>query len=592
MPTMTVIAVREWIRTASASSCSPARGSRPTPAFRISAARRAYGRRIPAPRRWRRCSTTWPIPKCGSAPGRAASDTFARPGSSPTPAIARWSSSSAAATLHTLITQNVDGLHRRPARRRRRSSRSTAPMREVVCLDCGERAPMERALARVRAGEEDPACRSCGGILKSATISFGQGLVQERPACAPSARRASCDLLLAVGSTLAVYPIAGVVPVAKRAGARVVIINAEPTEMDEIADAVLRGSISEILPRLVASATHSRSSGAPRFCAAAYRRITALRSEPAPRHASSMQRVKPARAAPESADDVVRRDAVGRRRLVVAVPDQHRAHAGAIGAGDILRERVADEQRLAGRTAGAAQGFVEDRRIGFARRRPPRSTAASRNASRRPATSIRCSSWSSSMLLTMPMCSPRARSACSVSTTPSRSTKSRRCSVPLHLAGSGRGAPRRARRRRPRACRRRRRGRGRGAGRSGAAGRRGRRAASPRAGRGGSRSRRPRCPAQRASAIRHSRSPRSQRRRSRRACRRSRTAPRGSSWAFTTETKASETPLCLVSCGELIIRACCSRPSTSAPASGSPERSARDRRPSWPGTSRPSARPR
>jgi len=111
---------------------------------------------------------------------------------------------------------------------------------------------MERALARVRAGEDDPACRSCGGILKSATISFGQGLVQEDLLRAELAARA-CDLLLAVGTTLAVYPIAGVVPVAKRAGARVVIVNAEPTEMDELADAVLRGSISDILPRLVAS---------------------------------------------------------------------------------------------------------------------------------------------------------------------------------------------------------------------------------------------------------------------------------------------------------------------------------------------------
>jgi NAD-dependent deacetylase len=155
-------------------------------------------------------------------------------------------------TLHTLITQNVDGLHRLAGSSADRIVEIHGTIREVVCMECGERAPMERALARVEAGEEDPPCRTCGGILKSATISFGQALVPEDLMRAQMAA-SECDLLLAVGSTLSVYPIAGVVPVAKRAGARVVILNAEPTEMDEMADAVLRGSISEILPRLVAA---------------------------------------------------------------------------------------------------------------------------------------------------------------------------------------------------------------------------------------------------------------------------------------------------------------------------------------------------
>jgi len=109
---------------------------------------------------------------------------------------------------------------------------------------------MERALVRVRAGEVDPPCRSCRGILKSATISFGQGLVPEDLQRAQQAA-ARCDLMLAVGTKLSVYPIAGVVPVAKRARARVVIVNAEPTEMDELGDAVLRGSISTLLPSIV-----------------------------------------------------------------------------------------------------------------------------------------------------------------------------------------------------------------------------------------------------------------------------------------------------------------------------------------------------
>ncbi len=153
--------------------------------------------------------------------------------------------------LHTLITQNVDGLHQKAGSAKDRVVEIHGTIHEVVCLSCEERAPMERALARVQAGEEDPPCRTCGGILKSATISFGQGLVWEDLARAERAAR-DCDLMLAIGTTLAVYPIAGVVPVAKQRGARVVILNAEPTEMDSLADAVLRGPIGELLPRLVA----------------------------------------------------------------------------------------------------------------------------------------------------------------------------------------------------------------------------------------------------------------------------------------------------------------------------------------------------
>jgi NAD-dependent deacetylase len=155
--------------------------------------------------------------------------------------------------LAALITQNVDGLHQKAGLSPAAVVEIHGTLREVLCMQCDERAPIERALARVRAGEEDPACRSCGGILKSATISFGQSLVMDDLRRAERAAQ-GCDLLLAIGTTLAVYPIAGVVPIAKSAGARVAILNAGPTEMDDLADAVLRGSISEILPRLVAPA--------------------------------------------------------------------------------------------------------------------------------------------------------------------------------------------------------------------------------------------------------------------------------------------------------------------------------------------------
>jgi len=152
--------------------------------------------------------------------------------------------------LHTLITQNIDELHQQAGNDPTKVVELHGTMRHVMCMACGERAPMERALDRVRAGEEDPPCRTCGGILKSATISFGQNLV---PDDLERAERAvnQCDLILAVGSSLTVYPAAGLVPLARSAGARIVIVNAEPTPYDDIADAVLGGSISEVLPALV-----------------------------------------------------------------------------------------------------------------------------------------------------------------------------------------------------------------------------------------------------------------------------------------------------------------------------------------------------
>lgn len=152
--------------------------------------------------------------------------------------------------LLALVTQNVDGLHLAAGSDPTLVVEVHGTTREVACLSCDERAPMERAVARVRAGEEDPPCRSCGGMLKSATISFGQSLVPDDLQRAEGAAR-QCDLLLAVGSTLAVRPVADMVPLAVAAGAHVVILNDGPTAMDDLADVVLRGSISEVLPALV-----------------------------------------------------------------------------------------------------------------------------------------------------------------------------------------------------------------------------------------------------------------------------------------------------------------------------------------------------
>jgi NAD-dependent deacetylase len=152
--------------------------------------------------------------------------------------------------LHALITQNIDELHQQAGNSADKVIEVHGTMRKVVCMSCGERAAMEKALARVRAGEGDPSCRTCGGILKSATISFGQQLVPEVIDRAMQAA-GEAEVLLAVGTSLQVYPIASVVPLAKRAGARVVIVNAEPTPFDDLADAVFNDSISEVLPKLV-----------------------------------------------------------------------------------------------------------------------------------------------------------------------------------------------------------------------------------------------------------------------------------------------------------------------------------------------------
>jgi NAD-dependent deacetylase len=159
--------------------------------------------------------------------------------------------------LDTLVTQNIDGLHQAAGTDPSRIIEIHGTARDVVCMRCGHRQAAGPIHDRVRAGDPDPACQQrqpdtavCGGILKSATISFGQSLV------AADLRRAEvaaseCDVLLAVGSTLGVFPAAGLVPAALRHGAVVVILNGGPTEMDQLADVVVNGSISDLLPEMV-----------------------------------------------------------------------------------------------------------------------------------------------------------------------------------------------------------------------------------------------------------------------------------------------------------------------------------------------------
>ena len=158
--------------------------------------------------------------------------------------------------LHALITQNIDELHQVAGNSPSLVIEVHGSMRRFMCWGCGMRGPMQLVLERVRAGEADPHCRDCGGILKSDTISFGQQLVPEVIDRAMQLA-AEGDVFLAVGTTLQVYPVAGAVDIARSAGAKVIIVNAQPTPYDEVADAVLPGSISEILPAILGNASRS-----------------------------------------------------------------------------------------------------------------------------------------------------------------------------------------------------------------------------------------------------------------------------------------------------------------------------------------------
>lgn len=152
--------------------------------------------------------------------------------------------------LHTLITQNVDELHQLSGIDPELVVEIHGTTRKAGCLSCDYRTTMHQVLERVRAGEDDPACPLCGGILKSATISFGQPLVAEDLLRAQLAADAA-EVLVAIGTSLMVNPIASIVPRAKRGGASLVIINGEPTPFDSIADAVINASISDVLPRII-----------------------------------------------------------------------------------------------------------------------------------------------------------------------------------------------------------------------------------------------------------------------------------------------------------------------------------------------------
>jgi NAD-dependent deacetylase len=153
--------------------------------------------------------------------------------------------------LHALVTQNVDGLHHAAGQNPEIVIEIHGNVREAKCMECGWRGPMAETLDRVRNGEADPACLECGGILKSATISFGENLV-EHDLHRSQLAAGRAEVFLAIGTSLVVYPAAALPEIALRNGARLVIMNAEPTPYDDLADAVVRDPLGVVLPALAA----------------------------------------------------------------------------------------------------------------------------------------------------------------------------------------------------------------------------------------------------------------------------------------------------------------------------------------------------
>ncbi|MEU8483912.1 Sir2 family NAD-dependent protein deacetylase [Streptomyces sp. NPDC048641] len=149
-----------------------------------------------------------------------------------------------------VITQNVDGLHQLAGMPARKVLELHGSARSFVCTDCQARGPMEDALARVEAGEDDPPCLVCGGILKSATVMFGERLDPVVLGEAVAITKA-CQVFVAVGSSLQVQPAAGLAGVAAEHGARLVIVNAEATPYDALADELIREPIGTALPKLL-----------------------------------------------------------------------------------------------------------------------------------------------------------------------------------------------------------------------------------------------------------------------------------------------------------------------------------------------------
>jgi NAD-dependent deacetylase len=152
--------------------------------------------------------------------------------------------------LDCVITQNIDGLHQKSGVSEEKVIELHGTLRWVLCLECGRRYPREEIQRRLESGEIVPRCDGCGGIVKPATISFGQPM-PEKETHEAERRSAACDLFLIVGSSLVVYPADQMPLIAKDSGARLVIINLAATPHDRYADIVINEKTGEALPQIV-----------------------------------------------------------------------------------------------------------------------------------------------------------------------------------------------------------------------------------------------------------------------------------------------------------------------------------------------------
>jgi NAD-dependent deacetylase len=159
--------------------------------------------------------------------------------------------------LAAMITQNIDGLHQRAGQSPDLVIELHGTMTHALCLSCGDRVEMDEAVRRVESGDLAPECEKCGGLLKPATVSFGQAMPELAMRRAIQACQ-GCDVFLAVGSSLVVHPAASLPLLAKQSGAALVIVNRTPTPLDDVADLVVREEIGQALPRLIGAGASNK----------------------------------------------------------------------------------------------------------------------------------------------------------------------------------------------------------------------------------------------------------------------------------------------------------------------------------------------
>ena len=148
------------------------------------------------------------------------------------------------------MTQNIDGLHEKGGVNKKRIVRLHGTNSEAICLSCNRVIDIKSVLEKINRGEVEPKCEVCGGLLKPNTVSFGQGLNPEHLVIAEKASR-KCDLFMALGTSLQVFPANSFVDVARSNGKPVIIINRDPTPYDDLAKYRLSESLAKILPMII-----------------------------------------------------------------------------------------------------------------------------------------------------------------------------------------------------------------------------------------------------------------------------------------------------------------------------------------------------